>query len=182
MTPCSPPAWARSSAALNFGSRKKASAHGVVQARGQAVAVSRAASWGARPWPSPRPATPGAWRPTRRTGAAGLRLHAGGRPGKQQGRVRPVRRPSISGAGTDQRLWAPREGVAAHGWFDVSTLREPYRQEDKKTMGYELAEQLNWMLPDALIYPTGGGHRGRRHGRPSRRWEQLGWIGPTGRR
>ncbi len=50
-----------------------------------------------------------------------------------------------------------REGVAAHGWFDVSTLKEPYRIEGKKTMGYELAEQFDWMLPDVIIYPTGGG-------------------------
>jgi threonine synthase len=50
-----------------------------------------------------------------------------------------------------------REGVAQHGWFDVSTLREPYRIEGKKTMGYELAEQMDWSLPDVIIYPTGGG-------------------------
>ena len=50
-----------------------------------------------------------------------------------------------------------REGVAAHGWFDVSTLKEPYRVEGKKTMGYELAEQMGWELPDVIIYPTGGG-------------------------
>src|SRR5262245_42789221 len=50
-----------------------------------------------------------------------------------------------------------REGVAQHGWFDVSTLKEPYRLEGKKTMGYELAEQLGWRLPDVIIYPTGGG-------------------------
>ena len=48
-------------------------------------------------------------------------------------------------------------GVQAHGWFDLSTLKEPYRLEGKKTMGYELAEQLNWRLPDVIIYPTGGG-------------------------
>ncbi|HEY3230924.1 MAG TPA: threonine synthase [Roseiflexaceae bacterium] len=50
-----------------------------------------------------------------------------------------------------------REGVAKYGWFDVSTLKEPYRIEGKKTMGYELAEQLGWALPDVVIYPTGGG-------------------------
>lgn len=50
-----------------------------------------------------------------------------------------------------------REGVEAHGWFDLSTLKEPYRLEGKKTMGYELAEQMNWALPDVIIYPTGGG-------------------------
>ena len=50
-----------------------------------------------------------------------------------------------------------QEGVAAHGWFDMSTLKEPYRLEGKKTMGYELAEQLGWKLPDVIVYPTGGG-------------------------
>lgn len=52
---------------------------------------------------------------------------------------------------------AAREFAANHGWFDVSTLREPYRIEGKKTMGLELAEQLGWRFPDAIIYPTGGG-------------------------
>jgi threonine synthase len=50
-----------------------------------------------------------------------------------------------------------RAGSAEFGWFDVSTLREPYRAEGKKTMGLEIAEQLGWRLPDAIIYPTGGG-------------------------
>src|SRR5688500_2773940 len=45
----------------------------------------------------------------------------------------------------------------AEGWFDVSTLKEPYRVEGKKTLGYELAEQLNYSLPDVILYPTGGG-------------------------
>lgn len=45
----------------------------------------------------------------------------------------------------------------AEGWFDVSTLKEPYRLEGKKTLGYEIAEQLDWSLPDVIIYPTGGG-------------------------
>ena len=45
----------------------------------------------------------------------------------------------------------------AEGWFDFSTLKEPYRVEGKKTMGYELAEQMNWELPDVILYPTGGG-------------------------
>jgi threonine synthase len=50
-----------------------------------------------------------------------------------------------------------REGKAALGWFDVSTLKEPYRIEGKKTMGLELAEQFGWQLPDVILYPTGGG-------------------------
>ena len=52
---------------------------------------------------------------------------------------------------------AAREFAAERGWFDVSTLREPYRIEGKKTMGLEIAEQLGWRFPDAIIYPTGGG-------------------------
>lgn len=50
-----------------------------------------------------------------------------------------------------------REGTASHGWFDMSTLKEPYRLEGKKTMGLELAEQRGWRLPDVILYPTGGG-------------------------
>jgi threonine synthase len=50
-----------------------------------------------------------------------------------------------------------REGAEPMGWFDMSTLKEPYRIEGKKTMGLELAEQLGWTLPDAIFYPTGGG-------------------------
>jgi threonine synthase len=49
------------------------------------------------------------------------------------------------------------EGKAKAGWFDVSTLKEPYRIEGKKTMGFELAEQLGWQVPDVIFYPTGGG-------------------------
>ena len=51
------------------------------------------------------------------------------------------------------------EGREIIGWFDVSTLKEPYRIEGKKTMGLELAEQLGWWLPDVIFYPTGGWHR-----------------------
>ena len=50
-----------------------------------------------------------------------------------------------------------RQGAERMGWLDVSTLKEPYRLEGKKTMGLELAEQMGWSLPDAILYPTGGG-------------------------
>jgi threonine synthase len=50
-----------------------------------------------------------------------------------------------------------KKACAARGWYDASTLREPYRIEGKKTMGFELAEQLGWRLPDVIVYPTGGG-------------------------
>jgi threonine synthase len=64
------------------------------------------------------------------------------------------------------------------GWFDVSTLKEPYRVEGKKTLGYELAEQLNWQLPDVIIYPTGGGTGLIGMWKAFDEMEQMGWIGP----
>ncbi len=65
----------------------------------------------------------------------------------------------------------------AEGWFDVSTLKEPYRAEGKKTLGYELAEQLNWTLPDAILYPTGGGTGLIGMWKAFDEMEQMGWIG-----
>ena len=63
------------------------------------------------------------------------------------------------------------------GWFDVSTLKEPYRVEGKKTLGYELAEQLNWTLPDVIIYPTGGGTGLIGMWKAFAEMEELGWLG-----
>jgi threonine synthase len=81
----------------------------------------------------------------------------------------------ISDAGRLIREQAPR-----HGWFDVSTLREPYRQEGKKTMGIELAEQGGWgegCLPDVIVYPTGGGTGIVGMRKAFDELEALGWIG-----
>jgi len=73
-------------------------------------------------------------------------------------------------------------GIAEHGWYDASTLKEPYRIEGKKTMGLEIAEQFDWRLPDVILYPTGGGvgligiYKGLRE------LQSLGWIqGPLPR-
>ncbi len=154
---------------------------GSFKARGQAVAVSRARELGA-----PALAIPSA-------GNAGGALAAyAARAGLPAYVFMPVDAPESNKA--ECALYGAhlflvqglindcgrlvREGVAAHGWFDVSTLREPYRQEGKKTMGYELAEQLNWMLPDALIYPTGGGTGIVGMWKAFQEMEQLGWIGP----
>lgn len=63
------------------------------------------------------------------------------------------------------------------GWFDVSTLKEPYRVEGKKTMGYEIAEQLGWRLPDAILYPCGGGVGLIGMWKAFGELESLGWIG-----
>ena len=65
------------------------------------------------------------------------------------------------------------------GWFDMSTLKEPYRVEGKKTLGYELAEQCDWQLPDAILYPTGGGTGLIGMWKAFDEMEALGWIGPS---
>jgi threonine synthase len=62
------------------------------------------------------------------------------------------------------------------GWFDVSTLKEPFRVEGKKTMGYEVAEQMGWTLPDAILYPTGGGVGLIGMWKAFEEMEELGWI------
>jgi threonine synthase len=67
----------------------------------------------------------------------------------------------------------------AEGWFDMSTLKEPYRIEGKKTLGYELAEQLNWQLPDVIIYPAGGGTGLIGMWKAFDEMEALGWIRKT---
>ena len=65
----------------------------------------------------------------------------------------------------------------SEGWFDVSTLKEPYRVEGKKTLGYELAEQMNWELPDVIVYPTGGGTGLIGMWKAFDEMEEMGWIG-----
>ena len=70
------------------------------------------------------------------------------------------------------------EGREAMGWFDVSTLKEPYRIEGKKTMGLELAEQMGWKLPDVIFYPTGGGTGLIGMWKAFDELERVGWIGP----
>ena len=72
------------------------------------------------------------------------------------------------------RLIAERK--SAEGWFDVSTLKEPYRVEGKKTMGLEIAEQLEWKLPDVIIYPTGGGTGLIGMWKGFSELEEIGWI------
>lgn len=68
------------------------------------------------------------------------------------------------------------ERKQAEGWFDISTLKEPFRVEGKKTMGYEVAEQLNWELPQAIFYPTGGGVGLIGMWKAFEEMEQLGWF------
>ena len=72
------------------------------------------------------------------------------------------------------RIVAERKG--SEGWFDISTLKEPFRVEGKKTMGYEIAEQLGWTLPDAIVYPTGGGVGLIGMWKAFEEMEYLGWA------
>ncbi len=83
----------------------------------------------------------------------------------------------VDGLITDCGRFA-KEGVERFGRFDVSTLKEPYRLEGKKTMGYEIAEQMGWRLPDVMVYPTGGGTGLIGMWKAFDEMERLGWIGP----
>lgn len=68
------------------------------------------------------------------------------------------------------------DAVKTHGWFNIGTLKEPYRLEGKKTMGYEICEQLGWKLPDAIVYPTGGGLGAIAIYKGFRELMALGWV------
>ncbi|MEE8559950.1 MAG: threonine synthase, partial [Alphaproteobacteria bacterium] len=72
---------------------------------------------------------------------------------------------------------ALRSRTEGRGWFDLSTLKEPYRLEGKKTMGYELAEQLGWELPDVIFYPTGGGTGLIGMWKAFAELGEIGWLG-----
>ena len=71
-----------------------------------------------------------------------------------------------------------QERKQQQGWFDVSTLKEPFRVEGKKTMGYECVEQLDWQFPDAIFYPTGGGVGLIGMAKAFDEMEELGWVAP----
>lgn len=86
----------------------------------------------------------------------------------------------VDGLITDAGRVAAERG-APLGWYDVSTLKEPYRIEGKKTMGYEIAEQLGWRLPDWIVYPTGGGTGMVGMWKAFDELERIGWLTP-GRR
>jgi len=86
----------------------------------------------------------------------------------------------VDGLITDAGKMAAELGKT-HGWYDVSTLKEPYRIEGKKTMGYEVAEQMDWTLPDWIIYPTGGGTGMVGMWKAFAEMSALGWIDPVRR-
>lgn len=153
---------------------------GSFKARGLGLAVSRALELGASEIALPSAGNAGS-AAAAYGAAAGLKVHV----------VVPRDTPApileeIAALGADLQLLdglitdcgkVVRKGVEEHGWFDLSTLKEPYRVEGKKTMGYELFEQLGGRLPDAIVYPTGGGTGLIGMWKAFDEMQELGWIG-----
>lgn len=154
---------------------------GSFKARGLCLAVSRAVELGARALALPSAGNAGS--AAAAYGArAGLPVHVvvpRDTPAPILAEIRALgaHLELLDGLITDCGARVAR-GAAEHGWFDLSTLKEPYRVEGKKTMGYELAEQLGWRLPDAIVYPTGGGTGLVGMWKAFDEMEALGWIGP----
>jgi threonine synthase len=159
---------------------------GSFKARGAAVGASRARELGARHVALPT------------NGNAGAAWSAyGRRAGLTVTVVVPADAPAVTrsealatGAGTavvagligDAGAMVARAVAAREGWFDVSTLKEPYRVEGKKTMGLEIAEQLGWRAPDVVVYPTGGGVGLIGIAKAFAELRELGWLtGPATR-
>ncbi len=153
---------------------------GSFKARGLSVAVSRALELGVRALSIPS-AGNAACALSAYAALAGLEAHVYlpadvPRPFVNECRVLGAEVHLIDGLITDCGK-AARKDLEKYGRFDVSTLKEPYRLEGKKTMGYELAEQLGWTLPDVIIYPTGGGTGLVGMWKAFAELEKLGWIG-----
>jgi threonine synthase len=154
---------------------------GTFKARGLAAAVSRARELGVRVVSMPT------------AGNAGSALAAyAARAGLTAYIVMPQEAPAVNkaevvaygarayeidGVITDAGR-VVRELAPGRGWFDLSTLREPYRVEGKKTMGYEIAEALGWRLPDVVVYPAGGGTGLVGIWKAIAELAALGWVGP----
>jgi threonine synthase len=152
---------------------------GTFKARGAAVGVSKAKELGVREVAMPTNGNAGAaW--SAYASRAGINAHI----------LMPEEAPLITrgecaAAGANVRLVKGlisdcgkilARSLPAHGWYDVSTLKEPYRIEGKKTMGYEIAEQLDWKLPDVIAYPTGGGVGIIGIHKALKEMKALGWI------
>src|SRR5262249_10910744 len=130
------------------------------KARGAAVGVSRAKALGARTIALPTAGNAGAaWAAYgARSGIAVIVAMPQDAPMLNQHAVRlhGARLHLVDGLISDAGAWVA-EGVRAQGWYDASTFKEPYRLEGKKTLGLEIAEQLDWQPPNVILYPTGGG-------------------------
>ena len=154
------------------------------KARGQATAITRAKALGAQTIALPTAGNAGN-AAAAYAAAAGLACQVfiprdAKQPFVDECRLYGAEVTLVDGLITDAGRIAAETGTPL-GWYDVSTLKEPYRVEGKKTMGYELAEQLDWRLPDWIIYPTGGGTGLVGMWKAFDELEAIGWIEP-GRR
>ncbi|MGE3888839.1 MAG: threonine synthase [Vicinamibacterales bacterium] len=154
------------------------------KARGQSAAITRAKALGATTIALPTAGNAGN-AAAAYSAAAGLECQVfipkdAKRPFIDECRLYGATVTLVDGLITDAGKMAADRGKPL-GWYDVSTLKEPYRVEGKKTMGYELAEQFGWKLPDWIIYPTGGGTGLVGMWKAFAEMEAIGWI-PSGHR
>jgi threonine synthase len=154
------------------------------KARGQSAAVTRARYLGAKTIALPTAGNAGN-AAAAYSAAAGLACEVfiprdAKRPFVDECRLYGANVTLVDGLITDAGRMAAEQGQA-RGWYDVSTLKEPYRIEGKKTMAYELAEQMDWQWPDWIIYPTGGGTGMVGMWKAFEEVERIGWVKP-GRR
>ncbi len=152
---------------------------GSFKARGMAAAVSRALELGVQGLVTPTAGNAGAAMAAY-AARAGLPAYVSAPQDAPQSCIRQAQLYGaevalIPGLISDAGQLAARVG-AERGWFNVATLREPYRVEGKKTMGLELAEQLGWRLPDAIIYPAGGGTGVVGMWKAFQELRSLGWL------
>lgn len=150
------------------------------KARGQSAAITRARALGADTIALPTAGNAGN-AAAAYSAAAGLKCEVfipkdAKQPFVDECRLYGANVTLVDGLITDAGRMAAEKGKPL-GWYDVSTLKEPYRVEGKKTMGYELAEQLQWTLPDWIIYPTGGGTGLVGMWKAFDEMEAIGWIG-----
>ena len=153
---------------------------GSFKARGLVMAIARARELGVEEVAIPSAGNAGS-ATAAYAAAAGLKAHVvvpkdTPRPIIEEMRALGADVELIDGLITDAAVRVAA-GAKQHGWFDLSTLKEPYRVEGKKTMGYELFEQLEGRLPDAIIYPTGGGTGLVGMWKAFQEMQELGWIG-----
>lgn len=149
------------------------------KARGQSAAITRAKGLGAGTIALPTAGNAGN-AAAAYSAAAGLRCEVfiprdAKQPFVDECRLYGANVTLVDGLITDAGRLAAEQGKPL-GWYDVSTLKEPYRVEGKKTMGYELAEQFGWTLPDWIVYPTGGGTGLVGMWKAFAEMEAIGWI------
>ena len=154
---------------------------GSFKARGMSVAVSMARALGAKALAAPSASNAGGALAAYGARAA-LPVHLAmpedvPRANRIEAEICGAEVTLVPGTIADCGRWV-RERCEEGGWFDVSTLKEPYRVEGKKTMGYELAAQMGWRLPDVILYPTGGGTGLVGMWKAFAEMKELGWLEP----